>query len=312
MDNNYMVRGYHGTGKWYTTNGEYIPKPNMPRMDEGWLGGEFYVTEDLPTARDFYMNGINRGKNPALLNKDVIGFDLNPKEFIDLDKPLSKQSQIIQDAVSQYKINNPNWAIEDNLFFNKDGTVKPLPKLSSPQWNAWIDQLKPYGVKGWHDNINYTGDESTYVFRNIKDVPNGISLKQGTDVIPEFPDLVLEENLKKPPTKEQAAIMKNALKDINLSIPASNINKTVPKVKPNIKIQPKSLSLGSVAKGLLSPSNIVKGIVSPANIALMGAINYLEGAPASANQKGNIGVIYQNNDYTKPIYYNKETGKLLN
>lgn len=287
MDNDYLIRGYHGTGKWYTTNGEYIPKPDMPRMDAGWLGGEFYVTEDLPTARDFYMEAINEGRNPALLKKDVIGFDLNPKEFIDLDKPLSKQSQIIQDAVSQYRINNPNWVIEDNLFFNKDGTVKPLPKLSSPQWNEWIDQLKPYGVKGWHDNINYTGDKSTYVFRNIKDVPKGISLQQGTDLIPELPDL-------------------------NLSIPANNINKTAPKVKPNIKIQPKALSLGSVAKGLLSPSNIVKGIVSPANIALMGAINYLEGTPASANQKGNIGVIYQNNDYTKPIYYNKETGKLLN
>lgn len=254
MDNDYLVRGYHGTGKWYTTNGEYIPKPNMPRLDSGWLGGEFYVTEDLPTARDFYMNGINEGRNPALLEKDVIGFDLNPKEFIDLDKPLSKQSKIVQKAVEQYRLDNPNWIVDDSaLFFNADGSVKELPKYSRPEWNKWIDSLRPYGVKGWHDNIDYTGDKSTYVFRSIEDVPKGISLSQGTDLIPELPDLVLEENLKKPIdveyNDEWAKIIDDALKEETpkLSTPAKNITKPTPKtttIKPQpakVNIQPQVL-----------------------------------------------------------------------
>lgn len=253
MDNDYLVRGYHGTGKWYTTNGEYIPKPNMPRMDNGWLGGEFYVTEDLPTARDFYMEAINEGRNPALLEKDVVGFDLNPKEFIDLDKPLSKQSKIVQNAVEQYRLNNPNWIIDDSaLFFNADGSIKELPKYSKPEWNKWIDSLRPYGVKGWHDNIDYTGDKSTYVFRHIEDVPKGISLSQGTDLIPELPDLVLEENLKKPIdveyNDEWAKIIDNALKEETpkLSTPARNINKQTPKPRVQVKqptITPKQVDV---------------------------------------------------------------------
>ena len=43
----------------------------------------------------------------------------------------------------------------------------------------------------------------------------------------------------------------------------------------------------------------------------MGATSYLAGNPVSADENSNIGVIYQNNDLTKPIYYNKQTGKLV-
>ncbi|MBQ5473245.1 MAG: hypothetical protein IIT65_00765, partial [Lachnospiraceae bacterium] len=185
------VRTFHWSPLFNKTNGEYIFQPQAlaDRVDEGFLGGEGAYGSSLSKAGQLYASG-NMGMNdaPKLFRPEVIGYDVPYEQFIDISKPLNQQPEYIQKAVQAYR--NSGKAFIDNTLETKDfwdieGNLKKLPKITNASaWNSVMDELYPYGVLGVYDRNGLAGENYTYAYRHVKDMPKGYSAGRGVEIEP--------------------------------------------------------------------------------------------------------------------------------
>lgn len=216
------------------------------------------------------------------------------------------------------KANNGEIPIE--LLRKNSPLADALNKISpsESEYNTIIKAITKHGGAG----ISRTGNTDGKIY--ISGNPNLVSSKNiNASNMEPIADMIAEGKVPQPTINYNKPNLKvEPIKQINtsLSTPAKSINKQATTVKPKQVVTPSGQKVVAIPKAInavpkFNPKALaigaLKGLVSPANLALMGITGYLEGQPVSANENNNIGVIYQNNDYTKPIYYNKQTGKLL-
>lgn len=186
----YLERLTHGT----PTEWEGILKPQGNRVGSAtgdpWFGGEFYATPDSVTAYT-YLGDYQPNLGDRL--GDIYGFDYDTSQFYDIHKPFDQQTPRVQRAIYNDIRNNPN-----SLFNTLGESGARKWELKDPRYNQLMDDLYKYGVKGISENIDAM-DTPTYVFRKASDVPVGISLKKGNDLIPDL--ITQNKTISKKPTK---------------------------------------------------------------------------------------------------------------
>ena len=111
----YKVRVYHGSPNAW--KGEIKPSADFLNTGEGGqvYGGEFYSAASPEIAKARYMQRLEPSGVPT---GEVYGFDIDPDKFIDVDKPLSKQSKFVMDRLIDYANNDPriiNQLLNDNI-----------------------------------------------------------------------------------------------------------------------------------------------------------------------------------------------------
>lgn len=204
------VRTFHWSPLFYSTNGEYIAKPNplYDRVDEGFLGGQgVYSSTDVNMGRP-YSTGNMGGSNPKLIRQDVVGFDIPYEQFVDISKPLNEQTEYIQQAVKEYR--NRGGLVD---FWDEVGKLKELPSIDKPDtWNNLMEQLHPYGVLGVYDREGYAGEPDTFSYRYLKDMPKGYLAGRGENTNPN----IAPELFGNTPDSFPNSTYKNKMKDVSL------------------------------------------------------------------------------------------------
>lgn len=204
------VRTFHWSPLFYSTNGEYIAKPNplYDRVDEGFLGGQgVYSSSDVNMGRPYATGGMG-GSNPKLIRQDVIGFDIPYEQFVDISKPLNEQTEYIQQAVKEYR--NKGGLVD---FWDEAGGLKELPSINEPDvWNNLMERLHPYGVLGVYDREGYAGEPDTFSYRYAKDMPKGYLAGRGEGTNPN----IAPELFGNTPDSFSNSIYENKMKDVSL------------------------------------------------------------------------------------------------
>ncbi len=99
----YKQRVYHGSPNVW----KGVIKPSADFLNTGEGGqvyaGEFYAAASPEIARKRYMERLELAGVPT---GEVYGFDIDPDKFIDMDKPLSKQSKFFMDRLVDYANND--------------------------------------------------------------------------------------------------------------------------------------------------------------------------------------------------------------
>lgn len=286
-----------------------------PNIDPGFAFSESNKVINNPAIKELYAptnenyyfnrayNNLNKaGKLVGEYNTDLINEEID--------------RLVLEDILKKN-----NGEIPQELLKKNSALYKSLSSSfpSEEEYNTVINAVTKHGGAG----ISREGNIDGRIF--VSNNPNLVSSKNiNTSNMESIAEMIAKGELPKPtvnnskPNLKVEPIIQTHTKP--LSTPAKNINKQTTIVKPKQVVTPSGQKVVAIPKAInavpkFNPKALaigtLKGLVSPANLALMGITGYLEGQPVSANENNNIGVIYQNNDYTKPIYYNKQTGKLL-
>lgn len=207
------VRTFHWSPLFYKTNNEYIFQPQSlaDRVDEGFIGGEGAYGSSGSKVGELYANEM-MGKNepPKISRPEVIGYDVPYEQFIDISKPLNKQPEYVQHAINAWRNSKDYVDVYD--FFDADGNLRKLPEILSPQWNARMDEVYPYGVLGIYDKTGYAGERNTYAYRHVKDMPKGYSAGKGLNIEPNL----APELFGNTPDSIEKITWDNRMKDVEL------------------------------------------------------------------------------------------------
>lgn len=255
MDNNlsdFTLRVFHGTPTEWQTN-----RPLASKLGQStgvpWYGGEFYASPYIDEPLNFYMN-LYEDINGKSGQGNVYSFDINPKEFYDVNKPFNKQSPLVQEAITKVTENSPT------KLFTTEKELTHIPKIHSSEWNELMDSLYPHGVKG----VYITPEDTTpeYVFRYAKDVPTVYNTKRGTDIL----TTTQLENKSQIPTKQIIEAKPNFKKIVTQPSLISTTNKSISNLIPQglkpivkniskaaIKLSP-VVDIAAIAEGLYQMS----------------------------------------------------------
>lgn len=259
----YTQRVFHGTpAKW--DNGVFDGNKVSETTGKPWFGGEAYFSTTVDMPRDFYMKGYE--VDTPIKNGTVYSVDIDPDDFLHLDKKFAQQSPKVQAALKELA--------KSGFDLTKDDIdLRYIYDVKDDRWNKLMDKLYPYGVKGLYQTDNGVDVSDAYIFRYAKDVPRVQDTSRGSNLIPELDNpnrIVREAQPKYTPT--------NIKKDYDAAIKALNAAKQYQK-----KLNTGTTQLQNIATKIMSNPAVKIGGKA---MGALGALSSLAGVAEGASGTG--------------------------